>query len=1036
MNKERLVVIGNGMAGARFVDDLWSRGGADRFEATVFGDEPCGNYNRILLSSVLSRSHKPDDIFINPLTWYTSRGIKLHAGVRIDRIDVHAKQVGAAGGSLERYDKLVIATGSSPVIPPLDNVRDEHGRFKDGVFVFRTLEDCERIMACAATARRAAVIGGGLLGLEAARGLLNWGLDTHVVHLAPHLMEAQLDPGAAEVLRRQFEQMGLVTHLATRTTALVGNGHVKGLEFADGTSLECDLVVIAAGIRPNTKLAVEAGLDVKRGILVGDDLGCTVRGTSAPDVFAVGECAEHRGRVYGLVAPLWEQTARLADRLSGRNPDAVYVGSTVSTKLKVMGVDLAVMGDKEPVGDDDEVVSYSEPSRGVYKKLIVRNDRLVGAIILGDGAVVPSLLQTFASGLPLAENRADVLFQMAAAPTARGAAAAATAPDTTQICDCNGVSKAQIIEAVLSGARSVQAVCDATRASTGCGSCRPEVEAIVTLACQGIEKTAAPEDFAPFVTVGPNVAAQDFSPAAAFAAATEITLNKIERYKREKDGLDVEGDIERFIRDGWEAIDDADRERLKWLGVFFRRQTPGRFMMRIRMPNGFTNADQLSAIADLSRECGSGFVDLTTRQQIQLRGFAVGDLPHIWERLSAVDLVSLQTGMDNIRNVIGCPVAGLTEDELFDASQAVREFNDAFLRNKAFTNLPRKFNVAITGCTENCTHGETQDLSLTPAIKIIAGEEVKGFNIAVGGKIGSGGLRPATPLGVFCRPEDAASLCSHITLLFRDHGPRRARNRARLAFLIEEWGIDRFRSELERRVGGRLLQQGRDARTNRHHDHLGISRQKQQGLCTVGLNVPVGRMTSDQLSGLARVARRYGTGEVRVTTSQNVIVPNVPEAELQELTSEPLLRELRHDPSAMMRGVVSCTGIDYCHMALIETKELALKTARELDTRLGKGKKLLTMHWSGCPAGCGNHTGADIGLLGKNVKIGDDIVDAVDVFVGGGSGPNARAGTKILEDVPCSDLPRVLEQVIPYVTNKRPARSAKKDVNVGVHIKA
>jgi NAD(P)H-dependent nitrite reductase large subunit len=1029
MSKERLVVIGNGMAGARFVDDLFSRGGADRFDVVMFGDEPCGNYNRILLSSVLSRSHKAGDIFINPMSWYAEKGITLHAGARVEQIDVTTKRVTAAGGLSEHYDTLVIATGSSPIIPPLANARDENGAFKHGVFVFRTLDDCERIMQCAATAKRAAVIGGGLLGLEAARGLLNWGLETHVIHLAPHLMEAQLDAGAADVLRRQFEQMGLVTHLATRTTAIRGNGHVQGLEFADGNVLDSDLVVIAAGIRPNTALAADAGLDVKRGIVVGDDLRCAMAGQPV-DVFAVGECAEHRGRVYGLVAPLWEQTARLADRLSGRNPDAAYVGSSVSTKLKVMGVDLAVMGEKEPVGDDDEVVSYSEPSRGIYKKLIVRNDRLVGAIVLGDGAVVPSLLQTFASGLPLSASRADVIFLPPVAPVLRGPDLAATTPDTAQICDCNGVSKAQLIEAVLGGARSVQAVCDITRASTGCGSCRPEVEAIVALACQGLETTIAAEDFSTVVTAPP--VAQEFSP----APAPTITLNKIERFKREKDGLDVEADIERFAADGWETIGDSDRERLKWLGVFFRRQTPGRFMMRIRMPNGFTNADQLNTIADLSRERGTGFVDITTRQQIQLRGFGMGDLAHIWDRLSAVDLVSLQTGMDNIRNVIGCAVAGLTDDELFDASRVVREFNDAFLRNKAFTNLPRKLNVAITGCTENCTHGETQDLSLTPAIKIIDGQEVKGFNIAIGGKIGSGGLRPATPLGVFCRPEDAATLCSHITLIFRDYGPRKARNRARLAFLVEEWGIERFRGELERRTGSRLLQQGRDARTTRHHDHLGISRQKQPGLCTVGLNVPVGRITSEQLSSLARVAQRYGTGDVRITTGQNVIVTNVPERMLPEMTSEPLLRELRHDPSDMMRGVVSCTGIDYCHMALIETKELALKTARELDARLGTGKKLLTMHWSGCPAGCGNHTGADIGLLGKNVKIGDEIIDAVDVFVGGQTGPNAKAGTKILEDVPCSDLPRVLEQVIPYVTNKRGARNAKKDVLVSVAAKA
>ena len=272
--------------------------------------------------------------------------------------------------------------------------------------------------------------------------------------------------------------------------------------------------------------------------------------------------------------------------------------------------------------------------------------------------------------------------------------------------------------------------------------------------------------------------------------------------------------------------------------------------------------------------------------------------------------------------------------------------------------------------------------------------------------------------------------------MFRDYGPRRARNRARLAFLLEEWGVDRFRQELERRVGERLLAQGRDARVTRHHDHLGISRQKESGLCAVGLNVPVGRITADQMFDLARVARRYGSGDVRITTTQNVIIPNVAERVLPEMTGEPLLRELRHDPSNMMRGVVSYTGIDYCHMALIETKELALKTARELDERLGPVKKLLTMHWSGCPAGCGNHTGSDIGLLGKKVKIGDEIVDAVDVFVGGHSGPNAKAGTKILEDVPCSDLPRVLEQVIPYVTNKRSVRNSNKEVTVGVPARA
>ena len=1001
--RKRLIVIGNGMAGARLVEDLIQRGGCERFEMIVFGDEPCGNYNRILLSSVLSGSHKPDDIFINPTSWYAANGVTLHAGKLVERIDLGERLVHAAGGVSEQYDTLVIATGSSPLIPPIANLRNEDGRFKEGVFVFRTLDDCHRIMSCAARAKRAAVIGGGLLGLEAARGLLHQGLETHVVHLMSHLMEAQIDPPAGAVLLGQFERMGLRTHLEARTSAILGNGHVQGLEFAGGSRLDCDLVVIAAGIRPNVKLAVDAGLDVGRGIVVGDDLSC------APGVYAVGECAEHRGKVYGLVAPLWEQTAQLADRLSGRNPDAVYVGSKVSTKLKVMGIDLAVMGEKEPAHETDEVVSYSEPSRGIYKKLIVRNGRLAGAIVLGDAAIAPSLLQTFAGGLPLAENRADILFSNAGVVDAAALRQPESMPDDTRVCDCNNVTKAQIIEAVLQGATSVRAVCDATRASTGCGSCRPEVEAIVAFACQRVEPGArAPE-----------------------SGARAPEPNKIERLKHERDGLDVAGDLQKFARDGWESIGDADRERLKWLGVFFRRQTPGRFMMRIRMSNGITNAAQLRAIAELSQECGTGFVDITTRQQIQLRGFAIGDVPRIWERLTAVELVSLQTGMDNIRNVVGCAVAGVGADELFDASPVVQEFTSAFLKNKAFTNLPRKFNVAITACTASCTHAETQDLALTPAIKIVDGEEIKGFNVSVGGKVGSGGLRLASPLGVFVRPEVAASLCSHITLLFRDYGSRRARNRARLAFLVEAWGVGRFRDELERRVGHRLMTAGRDVRTAKHADHLGVMPQRQPGLHSVGLSVPVGRITARQLSDVARLAEAYGTGDVRITTGQNLIVPNVHESRLEPMLAEPVLQELPHNPSGMMRGLVSCTGIDYCHMALIETKELALKTARELEKNMGPGRKPLTMHWSGCPAGCGNHSTADIGLLGKNAKIGDEIVDAVDVFVGGRSGPDARAGTRLLEDVPCRELPAVLERIIPYLSNKRAlkevARSAAKE---------
>ena len=490
-------------------------------------------------------------------------------------------------------------------------------------------------------------------------------------------------------------------------------------------------------------------------------------------------------------------------------------------------------------------------------------------------------------------------------------------------------------------------------------------------------------------------------------------MNKIEEYKREKDGLDILDDMPRYAVEGWEKITDGDKERMKWAGVFFRRQTPGRFMMRLRIPNGFMSAMQLRTIGEISREFGKSFADITTRQQIQLREFAIDDVPEIWRRMESVGLVSLQTGMDNIRGVIGCPVAGLTPNELFDASPVVREFTQMFVGNKAFTNLPRKFNVTITACKETCTHAEAQDIALTPATKESDGAAIKGFNVAVGGKMGSGGFRMASPLNLFVIPAEAAAICSHIVMIFRDHGARELRTKARLAFLIEEWGVEKFRKELERRVDRPLAFAGKDQRTPKHTDHVGVFRQQQAGLNYVGLAVPVGRMTSEQMLQVADVAENYGSGHLRLTVGQNLVIPNVPDSKIGELTDEPVLQKLRYDPSEVMRGLVSCTGMDFCHFALIDTKGWALKTAQVLETKLGKTQPL-RMHWSGCPAGCGNHSVADIGLLGKNIKLNGEVVEAVDVFAGGAAGCEANFPIKLLEDVPCEDLPDAVAGLVKH----------------------
>jgi ferredoxin-nitrite reductase len=435
-------------------------------------------------------------------------------------------------------------------------------------------------------------------------------------------------------------------------------------------------------------------------------------------------------------------------------------------------------------------------------------------------------------------------------------------------------------------------------------------------------------------------------------------------------------------------------------------------MMRIRMPNGFVGSEQLRTIAELSRRLGNSVLDITTRQQIELRGFTLDSVPDIFEKLRGVDLRTLQTGIDNVRNINGCALAGLTPHELFDASPVVRELDRIIVGGKGnpeFTNLPRKFNITVTGCTDNCTHCESQDIALVPAKK--AGRF--GFNVLVGGKMGSGGFTVASPLNVFVEIFQAAAVVVELIKIYRDFGPREARSKCRFAFLIEEWGLRRLRAELVARFGHELAFQGRDMRGSAHADHLGVSSQKQANLSAVGLCIPTGRVGPEQLDELARLADVYGSGEIRLTIGQNAIIPNVPANRLALLLEEPLLKQFSPRSSPFLRGLVACVGTDYCNLALIETKSRAVALSEALHNKMGSGANPLTIHWSGCPAGCGNHQAADIGLRGFKTRIDGKIVDAVAIYTGGRTGPQAVAGQEILETVPCDEsLPDVVAGVI------------------------
>jgi nitrite reductase (NADH) large subunit len=453
--KKRLAIIGNGMATSRLLDELLRRDAV--YDIAVFGEEPHGAYNRILLGRILTGA-SADDITLKPPSWYAERGVVYHAGTRVERLDPVARQLHTADGNSFPYDVAVFATGSAPIVPRLENLHDACGdALKENVFVFRTIEDCQRMRAVARPAAGAVVIGGGLLGLEAAKALSDLGLHVTVLHMFDTLMNLQVDHTGGQLLRAAVERLGIYVRTGAAATALLGNGHVEAVKLDGGTTLPADLVVFACGIRPRIDVAKASGIPTKNGILVNDLLAA-----QTPGVFALGECAEHNGTVYGIVPPIWEQCQVLADVLTGANPQARYRGSKLYARLKVAGVEVASMGLVEPVYDTDEVIQIIEDRKGIYRKLIVRDGRLVGALLIGSTDAAAALVQWFDRGDPLPANRLDVLCSADAAP----------AIADPEVCDCHDVRESTLVTAIESGCTTLPQLAAATQAGTGCGSCR------------------------------------------------------------------------------------------------------------------------------------------------------------------------------------------------------------------------------------------------------------------------------------------------------------------------------------------------------------------------------------------------------------------------------------------------------------------------------------------------------------------------------------------------------------------------------------
>ena len=756
-NKQKLVVVGNGMAGARVVEEILKRA-PERFDIVMFGAEPYGNYNRILLSNVLNGSQSATEIFMNPLAWYRDNGITLHAGVKATRIDLERKVVVGtplkkdalayaidaaavpdAAPIEEPYDHVIIATGSRPFVPPME------GFGGAGTFLFRTIDDFDHIAGYAKNCKRAAVIGGGLLGLEAARGLLTHGVEVTVLEAAPQLMIAQLDPESGEMLRATIEGMGIKVLCNAITTKIVRpNGHITHLDFKDGSKLETDMVVVSAGIRPIAEIATASGLTVNKAIVCDDQMR-----TSAPAIFAVGECVEHRGRIYGLVDPIWEQANVLADVITGTNPGAAYLGSKLGTKLKVMGVELASMGETKPAGPADEVVVYREPTQGIYKKLIVRDNQIAGVILLGDIEAAGTLMQMFFAGTKAPARRADLLF---GAPSGVSLLNAADLPDNAQICNCNGVSKKTIVDAIQNkDCKSVSKIGACTKAGAGCGSCK-------TLVAQLIESYAGAVGFDPsehyYV---PGVPLEKSQLVAEIRNRGIKSVSEV--FNRLAEGKEHAGSkigLASLLKSLWpdEYVDERDARFINDR-VHANIQKDGTFSVVPRIYGGVTSPAELRRIAEVAEKYNVPMVKITGGQRLDLLGVKKGDLPNIWRDLGIPSGHAYTKAFRTCKSCVGTDFCRYGVGDSIALSQKIE-------RRFQGIESPHKMKLATAGCPRNCSEAYVKDLG---AVAIEGGK----WEIYLGGAAG-GTVRKGDLLCTVDTHEDVLKYMGRFMQYYREHG--------------------------------------------------------------------------------------------------------------------------------------------------------------------------------------------------------------------------------------------------------------------------
>ena len=700
MKKLKLVMIGNGMAGVRSLEELLKIA-PDLYEITVFGAEPHPNYNRILLSPVLAGEQKLEEIILNDWSWYTDHGITLHAGwtvTEVDRVQRVVRATNAQGEQLSAgYDRLIMATGSNPFILPVP------GKELQGVLAYRDIADTEAMIEAAAKYKHAVVIGGGLLGLEAANGLMKRGMTVTVVHVAPWLMERQLDDVAGKLLQKSLQDRGMQFLIGAQTQELVGgaDGRVKSVKFKDGTEVPADLVVMAVGIRPNTTLAEAMKLHVNRGIVVSD----TLQTTTDPRIYAVGECAAHRGIAYGLVAPLFEQGKVLANHLAefgiGR-----YSGSLTSTKLKVTGIDLFSAGDFMG-GDQTEEIVMSDPASGVYKKLVIQNDKLVGACLYGDTVDGSWYFKLLRDGRTVADIRDKLMFGESNIGDAghEGHSKAAAMADTDEVCGCNGVTKGAICKAIKDkGLFTLDEVRKHTKASASCGSCTGLVEQILMFTAGG-DYSATPKTKAMCgCTEHGHQAVRE-----AIVKEKYLTIAQVQQglgWKTPNGCASCRPALNYYLISSWpkEAKDDPQSRYINERS-HANIQKDGTYSVIPRMWGGETTADELRRIADAVDKYKIPTVKVTGGQRIDLLGVKKEDLQAVWRDIGMPSGHAYAKALRTVKTCVGSEWCRMGTQ---DSTQMGKDLERAMWRMYA----PHKVKFAVSGCPRNCAEAGIKDVGI------------------------------------------------------------------------------------------------------------------------------------------------------------------------------------------------------------------------------------------------------------------------------------------------------------------------------------